>query len=32
VLLPAALVMGIALHVWRIRKDGGILLPPRSRP
>jgi quinol-cytochrome oxidoreductase complex cytochrome b subunit len=31
VVLPATLVMGISLHIWRVRKDGGILLPPRSR-
>ena len=26
VLLPAALLVGIAVHVWRVRKDGGIYL------
>ena len=28
VLLPVLLAMGVAVHVWRIRKDGGIHLPP----
>ncbi len=26
VVLPAALLVGIAVHVWRVRKDGGIYL------
>jgi quinol-cytochrome oxidoreductase complex cytochrome b subunit len=26
VLLPLTLVMGIAVHIWRVRKDGGIYL------
>ena len=26
--LPAALVLGMAVHIWRVRKDGGIYLPP----
>jgi quinol-cytochrome oxidoreductase complex cytochrome b subunit len=28
VVLPAALVVGISLHLWRVRKDGGIHMPP----
>ncbi len=28
VVLPMALAMGVGLHVWRVRKDGGIHLPP----
>ena len=28
VALPMALALGVGLHVWRVRKDGGILLPP----
>jgi menaquinol-cytochrome c reductase cytochrome b subunit len=27
VLLPMALVGGLGLHIWRVRKDGGIYLP-----
>ena len=27
VVLPMALALGVGLHVWRIRKDGGIHLP-----
>jgi quinol-cytochrome oxidoreductase complex cytochrome b subunit len=30
VALPLASILGISLHVWRIRKDGGIHLPPRD--
>ncbi len=30
VVLPAALVIGISLHIWRVRKDGGIYLPPEQ--
>ncbi|MBI5494153.1 MAG: cytochrome b N-terminal domain-containing protein [Deltaproteobacteria bacterium] len=29
--LPLVVVVGIALHIWRIRKDGGLHLPPRER-
>jgi quinol-cytochrome oxidoreductase complex cytochrome b subunit len=29
VVLPLATIMLIAVHIWRIRKDGGIYLPPR---
>lgn len=28
--LPLVLVMGIGLHVWRVRKDGGLYLPPET--
>lgn len=28
VILPLALVLGIAIHIWRVRKDGGLYLPP----
>ncbi|MBI2896169.1 MAG: cytochrome b N-terminal domain-containing protein [Deltaproteobacteria bacterium] len=31
VLLPLLMVIGVAIHVWRIRKDGGIYLPPDQR-
>lgn len=31
VLLPLALVTGLAVHIWRVRKDGGIHLPPEPR-
>jgi len=30
--LPAILVLGIAIHFWRIRKDGGLSRPERPRP
>jgi quinol-cytochrome oxidoreductase complex cytochrome b subunit len=29
VLLPLTLVIGIAVHIWRVRKDGGIYLGER---
>ncbi len=32
VVLPLFLVLGIAIHIWRVRKDGGIHLPPRRDP
>ena len=32
VALPMALALGVGLHVWRIRKDGGIHLPPKTPP
>ena len=32
VVLPAALVVGISVHIWRVRKDGGIYLPPLPPP
>ncbi|MGB6991780.1 MAG: cytochrome b N-terminal domain-containing protein [Thermoanaerobaculia bacterium] len=28
VFLPVVLVLGIGVHIWRIRKDGGLYLPP----
>ena len=28
--LPAILTLGIALHFWRIRKDGGLSRPPEA--
>lgn len=31
VVLPMALGGGIAMHVWRVRKDGGIYIPPEER-
>jgi quinol-cytochrome oxidoreductase complex cytochrome b subunit len=31
VVLPMVLALGIGLHVWRVRKDGGIHLPPEVR-
>ncbi|MCC6746123.1 MAG: cytochrome b N-terminal domain-containing protein [Deltaproteobacteria bacterium] len=31
VVILLLLLVGIALHIWRIRKDGGIYLPPRRR-
>jgi quinol-cytochrome oxidoreductase complex cytochrome b subunit len=30
VVLPLGLILGLAVHVWRVRKDGGIYLPPRK--
>jgi quinol-cytochrome oxidoreductase complex cytochrome b subunit len=30
VVLPLGLILGLAVHVWRIRKDGGIYLPARK--
>jgi quinol-cytochrome oxidoreductase complex cytochrome b subunit len=30
VLLPLVIVFGIALHVWRVRKDGGLAAEPHS--
>lgn len=30
VLLPLAIGLGIALHVWRVRKDGGLAGPAQS--
>jgi quinol-cytochrome oxidoreductase complex cytochrome b subunit len=32
VVLPLAAVLVIALHLWRVRKDGGIYLPPQPPP
>ncbi|GMV39863.1 MAG: hypothetical protein AMXMBFR64_15790 [Myxococcales bacterium] len=31
VVLPGVLMLGIAVHIWRVRKDGGIYLPPRKK-
>jgi quinol-cytochrome oxidoreductase complex cytochrome b subunit len=31
VLLPLVALGAIAIHIWRIRKDGGIYLPPEPR-
>jgi hypothetical protein len=25
------LAIGVAVHVWRVRKDGGIYIPPEER-
>lgn len=30
VFLPLALAMVLAVHIWRVRKDGGIHLPPEG--
>ena len=27
---PVTIVGFIAVHIWRVRKDGGIYLPPRE--
>ena len=31
VVLPTMLVGGLAVHIWRVRKDGGIYIPPEER-
>jgi len=31
VFLPLFLFFGIAVHVWRVRKDGGLYIPPEER-
>jgi quinol-cytochrome oxidoreductase complex cytochrome b subunit len=31
VVLPMALVVLLAVHIWRIRKDGGVQGPPEAR-
>ncbi len=31
VVLPALTVIGISVHIWRVRKDGGIYLPEVDR-
>jgi quinol-cytochrome oxidoreductase complex cytochrome b subunit len=31
VVLPMFTVIGVAVHIWRVRKDGGIHLPARRR-
>ncbi len=30
VVLPLVLFMTLAVHIWRVRKDGGLWLPPRQ--
>jgi quinol-cytochrome oxidoreductase complex cytochrome b subunit len=30
VVLPLATVLGISVHIWRVRKDGGIYLPEQK--
>jgi quinol-cytochrome oxidoreductase complex cytochrome b subunit len=30
VVLPLATTVFIAVHIWRVRKDGGVYLPPRK--
>ncbi len=32
VLLPVALILFVAVHIWRIRKDGGVQGPPEKEP
>ena len=32
VVVPLFMVGGIAVHIWRVRKDGGIHLPPAPPP
>lgn len=32
VVLPIFLAGGVAVHIWRVRKDGGIYIPPEERP
>ncbi len=31
VVLPLVLVLGVMVHIWRVRKDGGIYIPPEER-
>ena len=31
VVLPIALAGGVAVHIWRVRKDGGLYIPPGER-
>jgi quinol-cytochrome oxidoreductase complex cytochrome b subunit len=31
VVLPLALALGVAMHLWRVRKDGGVYIPPDER-
>ncbi len=31
VFLPLFLFVGIAVHIWRVRKDGGLYIPPEER-
>lgn len=32
VVLPLALMFFLSIHIWRVRKDGGLYLPPREAP
>ncbi|NNJ13218.1 cytochrome bc complex cytochrome b subunit [Chloroflexales bacterium ZM16-3] len=29
-LLPVVLIFGLSYHFWRVRKDGGVTIPPQS--
>jgi len=31
VVLPMFLALGVAVHIWRVRKDGGVYIPPEER-
>lgn len=31
VVLPLFLIGGMAIHIWRVRKDGGVYVPPEER-
>ena len=31
VVLPVALLLGLSVHIWRVRKDGGVQGPPEER-
>jgi len=31
-LLPIALILGISIHLWRVRKDGGLAVNDAPRP
>jgi len=31
VAIPLALALGVAVHIWRVRKDGGVYVPPDER-
>jgi quinol---cytochrome c reductase cytochrome b subunit, bacillus type len=32
VVLPVALLLLLSVHIWRVRKDGGVQGPPEERP
>src|SRR5579883_3296168 len=32
IFLPMLLLLGISVHIWRVRKDGGIYLPLEEKP
>jgi len=32
VILPAAIFLVVAVHVWRVRRDGGLAVPTQPRP